>query len=109
AGGAQALAARREPSRPGGPGCPLTGDGRGDMSTSVATRPPLRRAVGRVVGSGVLGAGTTPGRLLRVEAVLVLAALVLGVLGVLGGMSRASAVHDARTRVAAPTTGAADV
>ena len=54
------------------------------MSTSVATRPPLRRAVGRVVGSGLLGAGTTPGRLLRVEAVLVLAALVLGVLGVLG-------------------------
>ena len=79
------------------------------MSASVATRPPLRRAVGRVVGFGLLGAGTTPGRLLRVEAVLVLAALVLGVLGVLGGMSRVSAVHDARTRVAALTTGAADL
>jgi hypothetical protein len=79
------------------------------MSSSVATRPPLRRAAGRVVGSGLLGSGTTPGRLLRVEAVLVLAALVLGVLGVLGGMARASAVHDARTRIAALTTGAADL
>ncbi|HKQ41039.1 MAG TPA: hypothetical protein VJT79_01060, partial [Pseudonocardia sp.] len=72
-------------------------------------RPPLRRAVGRVVGSGLLGAATTPGRLLRVEAVLVVAALVLGVLGVLGGMARVSAVHDARTRIAALTTGAADL
>src|SRR3954469_10224847 len=79
------------------------------MSSSVATRPPLRRAVGRVVGSGLLGAATTPGRLLRVEAVLVVAALVLGVLGVLGGMARVSAVHDARTRIAALTTGAADL
>jgi hypothetical protein len=79
------------------------------MNTSVATRPPLRRPVGRVVGSGLLGAGTTPGRLLRVEAVLVVAALVLGVLGVLGGMARVSAVHDARTRMAALTTGAADL
>ena len=79
------------------------------MSSSVATRPPLRRALGRVVGSGLLGAGTTPGRLLRVEAVLVVAALVLGVLGVLGGMARVSAVHDARTRIAALTTGAADL
>ena len=79
------------------------------MSSSVATRPPLRRAVGRVMGSGLLGAATTPGRLLRVEAVLVLAALVLGVSGVLGGMARVSAVHDARTRVAALTTGAADL
>jgi hypothetical protein len=79
------------------------------MSASVTTRPPLRRAVGRVVGSGLLGAATTPGRLLRVEAVLVVAALVLGVLGVLGGMARVSAVHDARTRIAALTTGAADL
>ena len=79
------------------------------MSASVATRPPLRRALGRVVGSGLLGAATTPGRLLRVEAVLVVAALVLGVLGVLGGMARVSAVHDARTRIAALTTGAADL
>jgi hypothetical protein len=79
------------------------------MSSSVATRPPLRRALGRVVGSGLLGAATTPGRLLRVEAVLVVAALVLGVLGVLGGMARVSAVHDARTRIAALTTGAADL
>jgi len=79
------------------------------MSSSVATRPPLRRAVGRVMGSGLLGAATTPGRLLRVEAVLVVAALVLGVSGVLGGMARVSAVHDARTRVAALTTGAADL
>jgi hypothetical protein len=79
------------------------------MSSSVATRPPLRRAVGRVVGSDLLGAATTPGRLLRVEAVLVVAALVLGVLGVLGGMARVSAVHDARTRIAALTTGAADL
>jgi len=75
------------------------------MSSSVATRPPLRRAVGRVVG----GAATTPGRLRRVEAVLVGAALALGVLGVLGGMARADAVHDARTRIAALTTGAADL
>jgi hypothetical protein len=65
--------------------------------------------VGRVVGSGLLSAATTPGRLLRVEAVLVVAALVLGVLGVLGGMARVSAVHDARTRIAALTTGAADL
>ena len=79
------------------------------MSATVTTRPPLRRAVGRVVGSGLLGAATTPGRLLRVEAVLVVAALVLGVLGVLGGMARVSAVHDARTRIAALTTGAADL
>ncbi len=79
------------------------------MSASVTTRPPLRRALGRVVGSGLLGAATTPGRLLRVEAVLVVAALVLGVLGVLGGMARVSAVHDARTRIAALTTGAADL
>ena len=79
------------------------------MSSSVATRPPLRRAVGRVVGSGLPGAATTPGRLLRVEAVLVVAALVLGALGVLGGMARVSAVHDARTRIAALTTGAADL
>jgi hypothetical protein len=79
------------------------------VSSSVATRPPLRRAVGRVMGSGLLGAATTPGRLLRVEAVLVVAALVLGVLGVLGGMARVSAVHDARTRIAALTTGAADL
>ena len=78
------------------------------MSSSVAT-PPLRRAVGRVVGSGLPGAATTPGRLLRVEAVLVVAALVLGALGVLGGMARVSAVHDARTRIAALTTGAADL
>ena len=79
------------------------------LSSSVATRPPLRRAVGRVVGSGLLGAATTPGRLLRVEAVLVVAALVLGVLGVLGGMARVSAVHDARTRIAALTTDAAEL
>jgi hypothetical protein len=79
------------------------------MSASVTTRPPVRRAVGRVVGSGLLGAATTPGRLLRVEAVLVVAALVLGVVGVLGGMARVSAVHDARTRIAALTTGAADL
>ncbi len=79
------------------------------MSASLATRPPLRRALGRVVGSGLLGAATTPGRLLRVEAVLVVAALVLGVLGVLGGMARVSAVHDARTQIAALTTGAADL
>jgi hypothetical protein len=65
--------------------------------------------VGRVVGSGLPGAATTPGRLLRVEAVLVVAALVLGALGVLGGMARVSAVHDARTRIAALTTGAADL
>jgi len=78
------------------------------VSSSVAT-PPLRRAVGRVVGSGLPGAATTPGRLLRVEAVLVVAALVLGALGVLGGMARVSAVHDARTRIAALTTGAADL
>jgi hypothetical protein len=75
------------------------------MSAGVATRPPLRRAVGRVVGS----AATTPGRLRRVEAVLVVAALVLGALGVLGGMARVTAVHDARTRIAALTTGAADL
>jgi hypothetical protein len=75
------------------------------MSVSMATRPPLRRAAGRVMG----GAATTPGRLRRVEAVLVVAALVLGVLGVLGGMARANAVHDARTRIAALTTGAADL
>ncbi len=74
------------------------------MSTSVAVRPPLRRAVGRMVGTA-----TTPERLVRVEAVLVLAALVLGVLGVLGGMAREDAVHDARTRIAALTTGAADL
>ena len=75
------------------------------MSTSVAVRPPLRRAVGRVVGTSA----ATPDRLLRVEAILVVAALVLGVLGVLGGMARANAVHDARTRIAALTTGAADL
>jgi hypothetical protein len=79
------------------------------MSTSVVTRPPLRQAVRRAVASGVMGAGTTPGRLLRVEAVLVAAALVLGVLGVLGGVARLSAVHDARTRIGALTTGAADL
>jgi len=61
--------------------------------------------VSRVVG----GAATTPGRLLRVEAVLVLAALVFGALGVFGGMARVNAVHDARTRIAALTTGAADL
>jgi hypothetical protein len=75
------------------------------MSASVTARPPLRRAVGRVVGT----ATTTPGRLRRVEAVLVVAALVLGVLGVLGGMARVNAVHDAHTRIAALTTGAADL
>jgi hypothetical protein len=41
--------------------------------------------------------------------VLVVAALVLGVLGVLGGMTRVNAVHDARTRIGALTTGAADL
>ncbi len=75
------------------------------MSASVAVRPPLRRAMGRVVGT----AATTPERLRRVEAVLVVAALALGVLGVLGGMTRLDAVHDARTRIAALTTGAADL
>lgn len=75
------------------------------MSVSVTSLPPLRRAVGQVVGS----AATTPGRLRRVEAVLVLGALVLGALGVLGGMARVNAVHDARTRIAALTTGAADL
>jgi hypothetical protein len=74
------------------------------MSTSVAVRPPLRRAMGRVAGTS-----TTPERLRRVEAVLVVAALVLGALGVLGGMARADAVRDARTRIAALTTGAADL
>lgn len=74
------------------------------MSTSVAVRPPLRRAVGRVAGTS-----TTPERLRCVEAVLVVAALVLGALGVLGGMARADAVRDARTRIAALTTGAADL
>jgi hypothetical protein len=74
------------------------------MTSSVATRPPRRRVVGRVVGSAA-----TPDRLRRVEAVLVLAALVVGVLGVLGGMTRVDAVHDARTRIAALTTSAADL
>ena len=74
------------------------------MSSSVVTRPPRRRVVGRVVGSAA-----TPDRLRRVEAVLVLAALALGVLGVLGGMARLNAVHDARTRIAALTTSAADL
>ncbi len=75
------------------------------MSVRAATRPPLRRAAGRVLGT----AATTPERLRRVEAVLVVAALALGVLGVLGGMTRVNAVHDARTRIAALTAGAADL
>lgn len=74
------------------------------MSSTVATRPPRRRVVRRVVGSAA-----TPDRLRRVGAVLVLAALALGVLGVLGGMTRVNAVHDARTRIAALTTSAADL
>ena len=72
---------------------------------------PAAPATCRGPGGGVrpAGAATTPGRLRRVEAVLVVAALVLGVLGVLGGMARVNAVHDARTRIAALTTGAADL
>ena len=86
-----------------------TGDGRGrhERQRGHPAAPATCRGPGG--GSGLLGAATTPGRLLRVEAVLVVAALVLGVLGVLGGMARVSAVHDARTRIAALTTGAADL
>lgn len=71
------------------------------MSVSAAVRPPLRR----VAGSGT----TTPERLRRVGVVLVVGCLVLGVLGVLGGMARSNAVHDARTRVAELTDAAADL
>ena len=85
-----------------------TGDGRGRHERQRGH--PAAPATCRGPGGGVRPlAATTPGRLLRVEAVLVVAALVLGVLGVLGGMARVSAVHDARTRIAALTTGAADL
>ena len=75
------------------------------MSVDVAVRPPVRRGPGRAVGAGT----TTPERLRRVEAILVVGCLVLGVLGLLGGMARSNAVHDGRTRIAALTTGAADL
>jgi hypothetical protein len=71
------------------------------MSVSAAVRPPLRR----IAGSGT----TTPERLRRVGVVLVVGCLVLGVFGVLGGMARSNAVHDARTRVAELTDAAADL
>ncbi len=71
------------------------------MSVSVALRPPLRRVIS--------GGATTPERLRRVEGVLVIGCLLLGVVGVLGGIARSNAVHEGSTRVAALTTAAADL
>lgn len=71
------------------------------MSVGVVDRPVRRRIIGR---------GTsTPERLRRIELVLVLACLLFGVLGVVGGTARSAAVHDGRVRVAALTTAAAEV
>lgn len=71
------------------------------MSVGVADRPVVRR----ILGSGT----TTPERLRRIEVLLVLACLLYGVLGVVGGTARSHAVHDGRVRVAALTTAVAEL
>ena len=79
------------------------------MSASVATRPPLRRAVGRVVGPACWvrpppRAGCCASRPCWWSPRSCSACWACS-----AGWPAASAVHDARTRIAALTTGAADL
>ena len=73
------------------------------MSVDVPVRPapPWRRAVG--AGS------TTPERLRRVTAVLVVGCLASALVSVLGGVARTSSVQDARTRISALTADSAEL
>ncbi|MGH3788459.1 MAG: hypothetical protein ACRDRG_18370 [Pseudonocardiaceae bacterium] len=78
------------------------------MSLDVAPAP---RAAGapqwfvRVPWAG----STTPERLRRVAAGLVAGCLLIAVVSMLGGVARADAVHESRTRIAALTAGAAEL
>jgi hypothetical protein len=73
------------------------------MSVDAPPRPapPWRRAVG--TGS------TTPERLRRVAAVLVVGCLVGALVSVLGGAQRAAAVQEAQTRISALTADSAEI
>jgi hypothetical protein len=73
------------------------------MSVDVPVRPaPAWR---RTVGAG----STTPERLRRVAAVLVVGCVASALVSVLGGAARASAVQDAQTRIAALTADSAEL
>ena len=73
------------------------------MSVDVPVRPapPWRRAVG--AGS------TTPERLRRVTAVLVVGCLASALVSVLAGLERTSSVQEARTRISALTADSAEL
>jgi hypothetical protein len=73
------------------------------MSVDVPVRPapPWRRAVG--AGS------TTPERLRRVTAVLVVGCLASALVSALGGLERTSSVSEARTRISALTADSAEL
>lgn len=73
------------------------------MSVDVPVRPapPWRRA--RSAGS------TTPERLRRVTAVLVVGCLASALVSALGGLDRASSVQEARTRISALTADSAEL
>ena len=73
------------------------------MSLDVPVRPaPVWR---RTVGAG----STTPERLRRVTAVLIVGCLLGALVSVLGGAARTSAVQDAQTRIAALTADSAEL
>jgi hypothetical protein len=73
------------------------------MSVDVPVRPApaWRRAVG--------GGSTTPGRLRRVTAVLVIGCLASALAGVVAGLERTSSVDEARTRIFALTADSAEL
>ena len=73
------------------------------MSVDVPVRPaPAWR---RAVGAG----STTPGRLRRVTAVLVVGCLASALVGVPAGLERTSSVQEARTRISALTADSAEL
>ena len=78
------------------------------MSVDVPVRPapPPRPAWRRALaGRGT----TTPERLRRVAAVLVVGCLATALMSVLGGATRTSAIGDARTRISALTADSAEI